>query len=73
MAKQSQADRVKRLLKGGCPIHGMGMTQVGILPSRGRQIDLVECCRKDCSIQATVRLPDTEATLLPRFSHLIGD
>ncbi|MFL9911884.1 hypothetical protein [Paraburkholderia sp. RL17-337-BIB-A] len=68
-AKQSAADRLKRLDEGRCPIHGLDMTQVG-LANDGR-LFIVACPRKDCSVQATEARPFGEATLLPAFSHLI--
>ncbi|HXM35617.1 MAG TPA: hypothetical protein VN920_10550 [Pyrinomonadaceae bacterium] len=69
-AKQSVADRLKRLEEGRCPIHGLVMTQVGNTDD-GRHLFIVACPRKDCSVQATEAKPFGEATLLPAFSHLI--
>lgn len=73
MAKQSAKDRSARLAKGCCPIHGLGMCQVGNTDAEsGRAIFIAECPRSDCSIQVTAETPFGPAILLPEYSHLLG-
>lgn len=78
MAKQSKQDRLLRLSKGRCPIHGISMSQIGLefLTSPdgqnyiGRHI--VDCPRKDCFVLAYEETPHADAVLLPQFHHLIN-
>ncbi len=75
--KQSKEDRLKRLTKGQCPIHGLTMYQTGneeiILPcghvESGRYI--ASCTRKDCKISAYFEEPFGEGELLAEFLFLI--
>ncbi len=68
MKKQSKQDRLKRLSKGCCPIHGLGMTQVGTTPKLGH---IAKCPRKDCEIKVYMNHSEDEAKLLPEFEILL--
>lgn len=72
-AKQSHAHRSKRLSEGCCPIHGIGLAQVGLSEVNGHSRFLAECPRKDCDIQATSETAHGPCTLLPAFAHLLSD
>lgn len=67
MAKQSAADRIKRLESGRCPVHGIGMSQVDLWDGKA----IVKCDRRDCDIKGVERHPDPKVTLLPNWQHLI--
>ena len=50
MADQSEFTRKRRLSKGNCPTHGIGLVQIGVayrndIPAG----DVVACPRKDCN------------------------
>ena len=68
---RSQA-RVERLEKGCCPLHGGGMTQVGMSGSEGSQVPVVACPRGDCSVQGTAASQGGPVTLLPEHRHLLS-
>lgn len=55
MAKQDFETRRQRLAEGGCPIHGIGVTQTGdfYLKEDGTEYAIFSCPRKDCDV--TVR------------------
>lgn len=72
MARQSIDDRLKRLSKGCCPIHGIDMPQVDQLEEGGVKRWLVACPRRDCEIQGTSLQNDGPVELLPAFLALIG-
>lgn len=59
MAEQSRIDRLKRLEDGRCPIHGIGMVQVG----QDGALFRVECPRADCNVQGTTHEPHGPVTL----------
>ena len=72
-AKQSAYDRAKRLSDRRCPIHGIGMSQVG-LPlddDDGHDHSIASCPRRDCSILANGDNGDGRLELLPEWAHLI--
>jgi hypothetical protein len=72
MAKQSASDRRRRFLAGCCPIHGMGMGQVGLWRQKGQVVGyLVGCCRSDCEVQAIQEQADGPLRLTPRFRYLV--
>lgn len=73
MAKQSRADREKRLSEGCCPVHGIGFAQVGLTEVAGQTRYLAECPRKDCDIQATSNEAHGPCALLPAFTHLLSE
>jgi len=52
MAKQSKQDRLRRLNRGRCPVHGVLMTQVDdwFPDGDGDRYTIVGCPRKDCEI-----------------------
>jgi hypothetical protein len=53
-ARQSDADRARRLEKGRCPVHGTGMGQIGNTDEvNGRGPSIVQCGRKACGILGT--------------------
>lgn len=66
-AKQSVADREKRLSECRCPVHGAHMVQVG---HYGQQF-LAECPRRDCDIRGTTSTLGGAVALLPNFRHLL--
>ncbi len=76
--QQSPDDRLRRLNQGCCPIHGIWMPQVDRWQERiggaldGAQVTIVECPRKDCSVQAFAASVDGPWELLPDFQHLLG-
>ncbi|MNR56650.1 hypothetical protein D3C85_1772630 [compost metagenome] len=72
MAKQSASVPHSRLLAGCCPVHGMGMGQVGVWRQNGVEGYLVECFRKDCQVQAIQERIDGPLQLTPRFRHLLA-
>lgn len=73
MAKQSASERRRRLLAGCCPVHGMGMGQVGLWSQNGVVVGyLVECCRKDCDVQAIQERIDGPLQLAPKYRHLLA-
>lgn len=72
MARQSIDDRVERLNKGCCPIHGIDMPQVDQVGEGGVRRWLVECPRLDCEVQGLSQQPDGPVELLPAFQVLIG-
>jgi hypothetical protein len=70
MARHSASDR---LMAGCCPIHGMGMGQVGLWRQKGRVAGyLVECFRQDCEVQAIQEQIEGPLRLTPRFRHLLA-
>jgi len=74
MAKQTIADRKKRLSQGRCPIHGHYLVQASewqVDEETGRLYTFVECPRcKD--VMAIETKPFGPATLLPAFQHLLS-
>ncbi|MBA7528434.1 hypothetical protein ES705_20618 [subsurface metagenome] len=64
MKKQSKEDKLKRLKKGQCPIHGLVMLQVDLIYFDNKLTAVVECPRKDCNIRATEKEPFKNAILL---------
>jgi len=71
MPKQSPTDRLNRLQRGACPIHGIGMSQVGMIPARSGVLTEVECDRHDCDIRGTRTKVGQGVTLLPKYEHLL--
>lgn len=72
MAKQSARDRAQRLAEGNCPIHGIGMPQVGLHGEGAAVRFLVGCPRKDCSILGTALEAGGPVELLQEYAHLLG-
>ncbi|WP_274644348.1 hypothetical protein [Pseudomonas serbica] len=70
-ARQSVEDRRLRLLKGACPVHGNGMSQVNVLKVDGRIVNLVECDRRACPIQGIQEHSDGKIRLLPQYAGLL--
>lgn len=60
--KQSSADRIRRLVKGRCPVHGIPMCQVG--QTADQTADVAGCPRRDCDIRATTLGPDEPAVFV---------
>lgn len=71
MSMQSPQDRTWRLEKGCCPVHGLGLTQVGTIDGSDGFRYVVKCPRRDCSVQATMVDPDGAAQLTPEHEHLL--
>ena len=61
---------MNRLTKGCCPVHGLQMPQVGLTEDQCQFV--VECPRKDCSIQGTSSEPYGPVELLREYQHLVG-
>lgn len=72
MAKQTAKDRFERLKDGCCPIHGIGMSQIGLEGEGAEQRFLVGCPRKDCEIKGTSVEPFGPVELRPEYATLIG-
>ncbi len=73
MAKQSREDRLRRLNRGGCPIHGIPMGQVDVwYESPKGDYTIVACPRGDCNIKAKMYLNE-QCELLSQFSNIIED
>ena len=66
--KQTLTDRLRRLDKGCCPVHGTSMGQVG----NAGALYVAECPRRDCIIRGTTAEPHGRITLLPQFAYLVG-
>lgn len=67
MAKQSIADRLKRLSDGRCPVHGTAMVQVGVKGA----LFVASCPRRDCGVQGTTSEPHGPVTLSPEHQELL--
>lgn len=77
--KQSKEDRLKRLQRGGCPIHGTTMSEMSneqiLMPcghyENGKSI--AKCARKSCDIKAYNNRDNKEINLklLSEFAYLI--
>lgn len=76
MKGQSQKARVERLERWLCPVHGACMSQVGFLDPNTHQHTLMECARRDCSIQAIVTSVTSDGwgtlELTEEWKHLVG-
>lgn len=61
MADQSELTRRRRLMRGCCPTHGIGLTQTDVRrDDSGIPIgDVVACPRRDCDFETDV-FPDTK-------------
>ena len=68
--KQSPLERLARLTRGQCPVHGIGMAQVGL--TADERTFIAECPRGDCNIRAETPEPHGPLVLLPEFHHLLG-
>ncbi len=69
MAKQTVADRLARLQKGRCPIHGRPLSQVAEWRiEKGRPVTIAAC---SCGIAAKQDGLFRPAMLLPQFTHLL--
>lgn len=71
MAKQSRADRVRRLESGACPVHGIGMDQTGLQGEGSARLFIAECPRRDCNIDGTTSEVHGPLTLSATHMHLI--
>lgn len=82
MAKQSREDRLNRLNKGQCPIHGVLMveieqTVVEVQCKHCKNTELhygiftVTCPRKDCNVIAFSNQPEGAAMLAANFEYLL--
>jgi hypothetical protein len=59
MKGQGEKERQARLKKGQCPIHGLGLCQVGISHDQSGLVgDVVSCPRNGCKFSMTVRPAD---------------
>lgn len=65
--RQTLADRERRLSDGRCPIHGIGMVQVGLQGA----LFLAACPRKGCCVQGTSEAVPGAVTLLQEYRHLL--
>ena len=58
MRGQDELTRRRRLARGNCPTHGVGLVQIGVVPVDGVPRPQVACPRSDCSF-STVPEPGT--------------
>jgi hypothetical protein len=77
-ARQSQADRLKRLDDCRCPVHGCSMSQLTGYFSIGDDDLLpaythVQCDRRDCEITAIAYHWNGPYILLDKWKHLIEE
>jgi hypothetical protein len=75
MPKQSSSDRLKRLDRGCCPIHGIFMSQVDdwYVENDGRHYTIVGCSRKNCNVCAKAYNFDGPWEILPDFAYLLDE
>lgn len=79
MKKQSPVDRLKRLQRGACPVHGLWMSQVGLNGSEHcsecgtpKKLEvIVGCPRKDCDITAFTLTIDGPWRLPKELEYLL--
>lgn len=71
MAKQSYLDRITRFNDGRCPVHGIGLSQIGLTDEGASSRAIVGCGRRDCDITAYAQTIDGPWTLLPEHTHLL--
>jgi len=72
MAEQRQADRLKRLNDGRCPVHGLWMSQVDSwYEDELGGFTLVGCPRKDCDVIAKARSVDGPWSLVDTKAYLL--
>jgi hypothetical protein len=67
MAQQSVEDRLRRLEDGRCPVHGIGMVQVGLKNA----LFIARCPRSDRGIHGTASQPHGPVTLSPEHQTLL--
>jgi len=67
--KQSAADRQNRVNNGCCPIHGIGMTQIGHNAFQSDAPFEVSCPR--CGISGKTDSAGSAIILDPQFLHLL--
>lgn len=73
MSTQKAGDRVQRLMKGQCPIHGLAMSQTGGDQDDERVFEC-GCPREGCGVKAVTLSPDGPVFLKSEWAHLIdGD
>ena len=84
MAKQSKQDRLRRLNSGGCPVHNIGMPQIGdwyldgdgldyYLDGDGLDYTIVGCPRHDRNILAHAYSGDGPWRIHPDFAYVIDE
>lgn len=73
MTKQSYFDRITRLNDGRCPVHGIGLSQIGRTGEGANLRSIVGCGRRDCDISAYAQSIDGPWTLLPEHTHLLRE
>lgn len=72
MRDQTTKTRIARIATGRCPVHGLGMSQIGSFADDG--FTLIGCSRKGCGIIGRAASPDAPVHLLPQWQHLLmGD
>ena len=77
MQKKKIAARLKRLNRGGCPIHGIYMPQDGPWTKKeggaldGADVCIVGCPRKDCKIRAWAADVEGPFEILDEFIYLL--
>ena len=75
--RQSAEDRIRRLEKRCCPVHGIWMSQVDRHyyeeggKHHGEEYTIVECPRSDCEIQAKAFGFYGPRYLLPEWEYLL--
>lgn len=72
MSKQALEDRIARLARGACPVHGVPLRAVGVDGSAAQLLRL-RCPRLACGIEGASAGIGEPARLAPEFQHLIGE
>lgn len=75
MAKQDFETRRQRLASGGCPIHGVGVTQTGdfFVKADGTTFAIFSCPRGDCDITVRGHPGNNFWEATPETAPLIGE
>lgn len=75
MPKQSSSDRLQRLNRGCCPIHGIYMSQIDgwYVEDDGCHYTIVGCNRHDCKVSAKAYGIDGPWEILPDYAHLFDE
>jgi hypothetical protein len=73
--RQSRDERLKRLNRGRCPVHGLWMPQVDgwYYPDDGSKLTIVRCPRRDCRITARAQSYSGPWKLNEEFADLLDD
>lgn len=75
MAKQDFETRRERLASGGCPIHGVGLTQTGnfFVKTDGTSFAIFSCPRSNCDITVRGHPENNFWEATPETAPLMGE